>query len=296
MQTIGFAGLGRMGSRMAANIARAGFPLVLYNRSTDRAVRLMQELTGEGFDVRVAETPADLAASADGVLTMLADDAASRSVFGALAGKMDGRIFCEMGTVSPQCVADHAALAHANGGRFVDAPVSGATQAAENATLLIMAGGDAADVDALRPVFGALGRATVHVGPSGAGATMKLAVNMMLHALNQTLAEALVLAEAGGIARERAYSVIEQSAAAAPLIHYRKPLYLDEGSHPVAFALKLAMKDVDLALAMADAAGRDLPQTRLNGRLLAEAVTAGLGERDMAAMAAFMRERGERVE
>jgi 3-hydroxyisobutyrate dehydrogenase len=137
-----------------------------------------------------------------------------------------------------------------------------------------------------------MGNEIIFMGRLGAGAVMKLAVNLLIHGLNQTLAEALTLTEAAGIATEDAYRVIEGSAAGAPMLAYRKGQYLDEVGSPVSFALSLARKDVELALKLAERIGAEMPQTRVNFDQLRAAETEGFGERDMAALLAYRRGTG----
>lgn len=284
---VGVAGLGRMGAPMARNLVRAGHEVSLWNRSAERAGKLAAE-TG----ARIAATPAELADHADVVVTMLADDASSEAVhFGAdgLFAGTGARTFLEMGTMSPAHIGTLAARAP-DGARIVDAPVSGSTAAATEATLLIMAGCTEDEGRPLAPILDAMGRRTIFLGAIGAGAVMKLAVNSLIHGLNQTLSEALTLAEAAGIDTEAAFDVIEASAAAAPMIKYRRPLYLDEASHEVTFALSLARKDMEVTAALADRLGVSLPQGQVTLAELRAAEVAGFGERDMAAMLAFMRE------
>ena len=283
MTRLGFAGLGRMGRPMVRNLARAGFEVVVWNRTRSVA----EDLAG-ATGVDVADTPRQMA-DADVVITMLADDAASAAVHfgedGAFAGR--ARTFLEMGTVSP----DHiAALAEGAGGRdVIDAPVSGSTPQAEAATLKIMAGCDTATLAPLRPVLEAMGDRIDAMGGRGRAAVMKLAVNMLIHGLNQTLAEALALTDAAGLDRARAFEVIAGSAAGAPMLHYRKPLYLDEAAHDVTFALKLAAKDMQVATELAAKLGISTPQAVANLDQLNAARTAGFAERDMAAIVAYMR-------
>ena len=283
---VGFAGLGRMGVPMARNLARAGIDLTLWNRTGAKARALAEDL-GCG----VAATPRALAESSDVVISMLADDAASEAVhFGAegVFAATGPRHVVAMGTMSP----DHiAALARAapDGVTLIDAPVSGATQAATDAQLLIMAGGTEAQAAPLRPVFAALGKRTICLGDTGAGAVMKLGVNALIHGLNQTLSEALALVEAAGIAPEAAFDVILSSAAAAPMLAYRRPLYLDEAAHEVTFTVALARKDMEVTSALADQLGVALPQGRETLAQLRSAEAQGYGPRDMAAMRAYMR-------
>ena len=279
---VGFAGLGRMGVPMARNIARAGFALTLWNRSADKARRLADDL-GCGL----ADSPRALSDAADVVVTMLADEPSSRTVHdGLFAG--GARTYVEMGTMSPDHIrwrADHAPA----GATVIDAPVSGATQAAADAQLLIMAGCDAATADPLRPLFDAMGRQTICLGRTGAGAVMKLAVNSLIHGINQTLAEAMTLAEASGIDPVQAFDVIENSAACAPMLKYRRPLYLDEAAHDVTFTVALARKDMEVTAALAHELGTAMPQGQVTLDILKRAEAQGYGPRDMAAILPLMR-------
>lgn len=280
-----------MGRRMAANCARAGHDLTLWNRSAGPAEALAAEI-----GATVAGTPAALAEGADIVVTMLANDEAARAVYFGADGLIDAAgasVLIEMGTMSPALIGELAQAAEARGKVFIDAPVSGATAAAEAAQLLIMAGAPDSMADRLAPLFDAMGKATVWLGRPGAGAAMKLAVNLVIHGLNQTLAEALTLAERAGIDPSRAFDVIENSAAAAPMLSYRRKLYLDEAAHDVTFTVALAAKDVTLALDLARGAGLAMPQTETTLGVLEAAQKAGFGARDMAAIVNFMREQAE---
>ena len=286
MTRVGFAGLGRMGVPMASNLARAGFELALWNRSIDKAEQL-----AAATNAVVLATPRDLAEGCDVVITMLADDLASEQVHqgadGLLAASGGARHLIEMGTLSPRHVQQLAAGA---GERVViDAPVSGSIAAARDAQLMIMVGATDVEIEPVRPVLAALSREIICLGSVGAGETMKLAINMLIHGLNQTLAESLTLAEAAGIPPVDAYRAIEHSAAAAPMLGYRKPNYLDEADTPVSFALSLARKDVALATDLAVELGVPMPQTRLNLEQLQAAEAAGFGERDMASIINYLR-------
>ncbi|NBD30003.1 MAG: NAD-binding protein [Alphaproteobacteria bacterium] len=283
---VGFAGLGRMGAHMAGNLVAAGHDVTVWNRSPGKA-RAVADRTG----CAVAETPRAVTEAAEIVVTMLADDPSSEAVHlgqdGLFAGQ-GARVFVQMGTMSP----DHIATLKANapdGCKVIDAPVSGATQAAEQAQLLIMAGCTEDEAAPLRPLFDAMGRATICLGAAGAGAVMKLAVNSLIHGLNQTLAEAMTLAEAAGIAPEAAFDVIENSAAAAPMLKYRRPLYLDEAAHDVTFTVALARKDMEVTAALAERLGTAMPQGQVTLDKLLEAEAQDYGARDMASILQFMR-------
>ncbi|MCX2721017.1 NAD(P)-dependent oxidoreductase [Roseibium salinum] len=285
---VGFAGLGRMGVRMAANLAAAGHDVTVWNRTPEKA-----ETFARRHGARSATTPAAIAAGSDVVISMLADDAAVENVYfgpeGFLSASGGASVFAEMGTISiPMVTKVHQAMADA-GLRFVDAPVSGATRAAEDARLLIMAGATQGEAPDLEPLFGAMGKRTIWLGAAGRGATMKLGVNMLIHGLNQTLSEALALTSAAGIAPDVAYEVVENSAAAAPVLAYRKDLYLDEQAHDVSFTVALARKDVGLALDLARTLGVIMPQAELNETVLTAAGEAGYDTRDMASILTFVK-------
>lgn len=286
MKTVGVAGLGRMGAAMVPNLSRAGASVVLWNRTRAKADELARQ-TGAA----VCDTPRELAERCDVVITVLADDEAAEQVHHGDDGlfRADGGAthLVQMGTLSPRCIRR---LASEAGNRTViDAPVSGSVDAARGATLTILVGADEAVLDPVRPVLEALGSEILCLGAVGQGATMKLAVNMLIHGLNQTVAESLALSEAAGISTAVAYRAIERSAAAAPMLGYRKQLYLDERSAPVSFALTLARKDVALALDLADELGVTMPQTRCNRQQLDAAEAAGYGPRDMASMVDYVR-------
>lgn len=154
---------------------------------------------------------------------------------------------------------------------------------------MIMVGATEAAIEPVRPVLSAMSSEIICLGSIGAGSTMKLAINMLIHGLNQTLAESLTLAEAAGIRPADAYRAIERSAAAAPMLGYRKPNYLDEAGSPVSFALSLARKDIALATHLAADLGIPVPQTQLNLEQLHAAEAAGFGARDMAAIVQYLR-------
>ncbi|QPZ91044.1 NAD(P)-dependent oxidoreductase [Thioclava electrotropha] len=283
---IGFAGLGRMGAPMARNLIAAGHEVSVWNRSPERAEAFALE-TGAG----VAATPRVLAEGAEVVVTMLADDAASSAVHlgeDGLFAASGPLTLLEMGTMSPDHIADLAGKAPA-GWQVIDAPVSGSTAAAEGASLMIMAGCTEDQAAPLRPALDAMGKTVICLGNVGDGAVMKLAVNMLIHSLNQTLAEALSLTDAAGIDTGTAFAAIEASAAAAPMLSYRKPLYLDEAAHPVSFTVALARKDMEVTQALAAQLGVALPQGAVVLERLRAAETAGRGARDMASMVDFTR-------
>ena len=191
--------------------------------------------------------------------------------------------------MAPQTVRELGPEVAATGAVLVDTPVSGSVPSVASGSILVMAGGEQVDVDRAAPALESFAQRIILLGPLGAGATMKLAVNAMVFGLNQTLAESLVLAEKAGVDRELAYEVIANSAVAAPFVGYKRDAYERPGSVPVAFALALVAKDLDLAADLAVDAGAQVPQLHVNRRVVGDALGAGLGDADLSALAGFLR-------
>lgn len=288
--TIGLLGTGRMGSSMARALARAGRTVILWNRTTRRAEELAAEI---GSGARVACTPGEVAAEADVSLTMLADDPAVREVYegpdGLLARAHARTVLIDLSTVPPDTIRSFEDRARATGAGILDAPVSGSVTTADAGELTLMVGGTAQDLERARPALEPLAKAIFHLGPLGSGAAMKLAVNGVIFGLSNAISEALVLAESAGIARTSAYDVIASSAAAAPLVQYKRQAFLDPDAAPTAFTLDLAAKDLGLIAGFADSLGLTAPQTHLNLELIRDAAHSVGGQRDFALVAEHLR-------
>ncbi|PZF82048.1 NAD(P)-dependent oxidoreductase [Jiangella anatolica] len=280
-----------MGAAMTARLRSAGVEVVLWNRTPERAARVAAA-TG----ARVAQSAREAGAAGPVVLVSLADDAACRAAYegpdGVAAGAGPGTVVADASTVAPQTAIELAALVReSGGGAMLDTPVSGSVPVVERGELTVMAGGDAGDLDHARPVLDVLAKQIFHVGDHGAGATMKLAVNALVHSLNQALSEALVLAERSGVDRATAYEVFAGSVAGGPFVQYKRAAFERPDEAPVAFRLDLVGKDLDLILDLAARAGAPMPQAVTNRRAVADAVAAGLGDEDMSAIARFLRDR-----
>ena len=289
MTAVALVGVGRMGSAMARALSRAGVPLVIYNRTRDRAASLAAEL-----GARVTDTPAEAASLADVSLSMLADDAAVQAVYagqdGLLEGARAGSVLVDLSTVTPDTIRGFADRAGEAGVGLLDSPVSGSVSTAESGQLTLMVGGESADLEMARPALEPLAKTIVHVGPLGSGAAMKLAVNTVIFGLNEALAEGLVLAEAAGIERSLAYGVIADSAVGAPFVGYKRAAFVEPDATPVAFALDLADKDLRLIGALAASLGVSMPQSRTNLDVIrAAAAELGGGGADFSAVATYLR-------
>ncbi|MBA2953199.1 NAD-binding protein [Nocardioides sp. MAH-18] len=281
---VAVVGTGRMGAAMAARVAGAGHDLTVWNRTPAKA---------EGLGGPVAGTAREAVADADVVVVSLADDAAVRAAYGGPDGLVAGlgpeQVVVDTSTVAPETVRALAGDVAATGAALLDTPVSGSVPSVESGTILVMAGGDADALERARPALESFAERIILLGPVGAGATMKLAVNAMVFGLNQTLAESLVLAERAGVDREQAYEVIASSAVAAPFVHYKRAAFADPGSAPVAFALDLVAKDLDLAAALAAEVGAEVPQLATNRGVVGDAIAAGRGGEDLSALAEHLR-------
>jgi 3-hydroxyisobutyrate dehydrogenase/2-hydroxy-3-oxopropionate reductase len=286
---VAVVGTGRMGAAMAARIAGAGHPLTLWNRTRATAESVADGLPGAA----VAGSAREAAAAADVVVVSLADDAATRSTYrgedGLVAGLAAGTVVADTSTVAPETIRGLDDEVRATGAMLTDTPVSGSVTTVEGGAILVMAGGDADAVERARPALESFAQRIILLGPLGSGSTMKLAVNAMVFGLNQTLAEALVLAERAGVERELAYEVFASSAVAAPFVAYKRAAFEHPESAPVAFALDLVAKDLDLAAALATAVDALVPQLETNRRVVGEAIDAGLGDADMSALARHLR-------
>jgi 3-hydroxyisobutyrate dehydrogenase-like beta-hydroxyacid dehydrogenase len=282
-------GTGRMGAAMVGRLRCAGADVVVYNRTPARASEVAAA-TG----ARVAGNAAEAAAAAPVLLVSLADDAAVAEVYGGplgiLAGLPAGTVISDTSTVDPATVTGMAARVAAQGAWLLDAPVSGSVPSVATGTLTVLAGGEAAALEVARPVLEVLAKQIFHLGPSGSGAVMKLAVNSMVHSLNQSISEALVLAEKAGVEPGMAYDVIAASVAGAPFVQYKRQAFMSPQDTPVAFTLELVAKDLGLVLGLAERVGARLPQAVVNRLAAEEAVAAGFGQHDMAAMTSLLRQ------
>ncbi|MBI3105387.1 MAG: NAD(P)-dependent oxidoreductase [Candidatus Rokubacteria bacterium] len=288
---VALLGAGRMGGAMVGTLRRAGFDVTVWNRSRERA-----EAVAAPVEARVARSAQEAVAGAEVVLSSLADDLAVKDVYtgaaGAAAALAAGTVVLETSTIAPQTVHAIRPAIEARGAALLDAPVSGSVALVEAGQLTIMVGGEAPVLERARPVLAALSARLFHVGALGSGATVKLAVNALVHAINVALSEALVLAEKAGVARSAAYDVFAAGAGAAPFVLYKRAAFERPDETPVTFRLDLAAKDLDLILALAAQVGARMDQATVNRATAGAAIAAGLGSRDASAIATFLRSQG----
>ena len=280
MSVVAVVGLGAMGSRIARRLLEAGHDLVAWNRTAEKAQPLVEA------GAVAAATPAEAAARAEVVLTMVADPAALRDVTegedGVAAGVGEGATVIEMSTVGPDAVRRLGSVLGEQAG-LLDAPVLGSRSEAEEGTLKVFVGGPPELVARWTPLLSVLG-SPLHVGPLGSGAAAKLVANTTLVGTIGVLGEALALAEGLGLPREKAFEVLAATPLAAQAERRRESI--ESGEYPPRFALYLARKDAELVVAAAREAGVDLRVTEAARAWLADAEEAGLGDRDYSAVLA----------
>jgi 3-hydroxyisobutyrate dehydrogenase/2-hydroxy-3-oxopropionate reductase len=228
---------------------------------------------------------------------MLADGAAAIAVYegpdGLLASIGSESVVVDMSTIGPDLTQGLASQVSATGATMLDAPVSGSVPAARAGTLVAMVGGDAGALARVDGVLDAMTAQRIHVGPSGAGAAMKLALNGALAVFNAALSEALVLAERAGIERETAWDVFAASAIGAPFVSYKRDAFLGEPGGDVAFTTAGMRKDVNLAIALGQQLGVPLHTAGAANALLTMATAAGHGDSDFASVSHVIRDLAE---
>jgi len=279
MSTIGFVGLGAMGSRVAGRLLDDGN--TVYGTDLTRS----QPLIDRGLVWR--ERPREVAAAADVVFSMVTDDAAVRAITsgpdGILAGLAPGKVYVDMSTISPQASREVADQVRSVGAQMLDAPVSGSIPQAETGTLAIMVGGEETAFRVAQPLLATLGQTVTHVGTNGQGLLLKLAINISLAVQTLAFSEGLVLAERGGIDPRLAAEVMSTSSIGSPMLKARVPLLLDLPERAW-FDITMMHKDIRLALGTAEELGTPLPSAAIADQILTRAGELGYARRDLASL------------
>ena len=280
---VGFLGLGTMGAPMATNLAKAGFPLVVWNRTASKMEPLLR------LGAKAGKGPAQVAAEADLVITMVSQPQDVEAVVlgpdGALAGLRSGSVLIDMSTVSPATSRKLAGAVTTKQAEFLDAPVVGSKGPATEGTLVILVGGLPTTLERVRAVLAAMGQTIIHAGQVGAGSALKLATNLMLAHLAAGFAEGLLLVERAGLDPQRYFEVLEAST-------FRSPWYRTKGGtmakrdFAVHFALKHMRKDLRLMQELAEDVRARLPVTQAVEALFAQAEASGKSDLDYSAVLA----------
>ncbi len=275
---VAFLGLGIMGSRMAANVRDAGHEVVVWNRTRERA---------DAFGGAVAATPAEAAAGAEVVITMVVDGPQVEQVLlgdhGAATGAADGTLFVDMSTIGPSAARAIGAALAERGLRFVDAPVTGSSPKAEAGTLTIVTGGTREDVEQARPLLEAMGETIVHAGDLGQGQMVKLINNAVAVANAIALGEALIAGHATGADLDALVAVMGAGSAGSAMLDLKAgPMRAHD--YTTLFKTEHMLKDVRLCLEETEAAGVPFPAAANAREVLTAAIGRGRGEDDFAAV------------
>jgi 3-hydroxyisobutyrate dehydrogenase-like beta-hydroxyacid dehydrogenase len=274
---IAFLGLGIMGSRMAANLARAGFDLAVWNRTASTA----QEFA-ETHRATAATTPAAAAAGAEIVITMLVDGPQVEEVL-LSAAPGAGTLCVDCSTIGPAATRAIAAQLADEGASMLDAPVTGSAPRAEDGTLTIMAGGSAEDFERARPVLEAMGKLIVHAGPLGHGQMVKVINNAVAATNAAAVGQALLVAAKAGVELDALVQVMSAGSGGSTMLEL-KAGPMREHDYTTLFKLEHMLKDVRLCLEEGQAAGAPFPFAALTREILSAAMGRGLGDADFAAL------------
>lgn len=278
VRTVGFIGLGLMGNPMAKNILKAGFPLVVYNRTPSKTEELKK------LGARLAKTPAELASTVDVVITMVTapDDVAS-VLFGP-GGVSEGvknhtLIVMDMSTIGLTAARTIAEKLGAHGIEFIDAPVTGSTPKAISGELTIFVGGKKEVYEKVKPVLLAMGKTIHYMGPAGSGQAIKLVNNYLIAITIAALGEAMVLADIVALPREQTASVLRTVPALSPMMNLKLPNYVSN-SYPLLFSMNNMYKDVALATLEMRKKKKKLKLIDLLESLYKKAIDDGYGQED----------------
>jgi 3-hydroxyisobutyrate dehydrogenase len=286
VERIAFVGLGTMGAAMAANLRRAGFEVTVWNRTPGRAADLVALGASE------APTPAAAARTSAIVVTCVSDTPDVEAVLfgpdGVADGLARGGLVVDCSTISPSATAGFAARLAERGIGFVDAPVSGGSEGAKQATLTIFVGGEPGDVERARPVLAAMGRTITHFGPAGSGQAVKAVNQVVLAGTYLGVAEGMVLAMKAGLDPQLVADALGGGAARSWVLENRSGRMI-ANDYPLGFRTSLHLKDLAIGLALAREVGASLPVAALAAQLEAGLLARGHGDEDMSNLARAIR-------
>jgi 3-hydroxyisobutyrate dehydrogenase len=287
MQQIAFLGLGTMGTAMARNISKAGFPLIVYNRTRAKAEALATS------EIRLAQTPREAAQQSDVIISMVGNDQASQQIWlgeeGALDGARPNAVLIECSTLSLAWVRQLAELAASRHLAFLDSPVTGSLPAAQAGHIGLFVGGNAAAFQRVQPVLQAMSQFQSHLGASGAGAKMKLVINLIIGLQAEALAEGLNLAAAAGLNMEQVVALLANGGVGSPVVKMKiEPMV--QRQYTPHFALRWLHKDLTYALRLADEVNMPMPALATVREIYRLAGNLGLDEADFSAVIEALRQ------
>jgi 3-hydroxyisobutyrate dehydrogenase-like beta-hydroxyacid dehydrogenase len=281
---VGFIGLGAMGSGIVRRLIAAGHDVTGWNRTAEKAAPLVAE------GMRLAQTPRDVAAAGEVVMTMLTDVQALEAVADEVVeGLTSGAVWLDMSTIAP----DESRALAARVPAFLDAPVSGSLTTLAAGQLSIMVAGDRAHFDRVEPLLLDIGPKVTYLGAQGNALLMKMAINLSLVVQGMSFCESVAMAENAGIPRDVAVDAVLKSVIASPMLQYRAPMILDGGMPETPFAnAALQQKDQQLGLRLGRELGTPLPFASLANEMLTLVRAAGLGEQEWIAVHEVFRRMG----
>ena len=277
---IGFIGMGIMGQPMARNILRAGYEIMVYNRTRDKTT----PIAGEG--ARIASIPSEIGEWADIVILMLTGPEAIDAVLGGgdgLLKSMSGGVIINMSTVPPSYTKNLVLKFRDRAIKFIDAPVSGSKKPAEDATLIILAGGPHEDIKRLEPLFLTMGKRVVYCGEAGQGSAMKMVVNLLLAIMMAGLSEAVSFGESLGLDTETILDTILSGPLGCGIFNLKRDMFKNN-VFPAQFPLKHMAKDLGFIIDTAKESNAAISLGQAALRLYGDAMEKGLGDKDVAAV------------
>jgi 3-hydroxyisobutyrate dehydrogenase len=284
---VGFIGLGVMGAPMARNLINAGFDVTVHNRTREKEEPLAK------LGATRAATPGEAAQDADVVITIVSDTPDVEHVLfaegGVASGAKPGAVVVDMSTISPGATREFAQRLAERDVRFVDAPVSGGSEGAEKGTLTIMCGGQADDVERVRPVLEPMGSKITHIGPVGSGQLTKATNQIIIAGYFLAVAEGIVFALKAGLDADKVIEALSAGMARSAVLEMRARNMI-ENSYPLGFKLALHLKDLRIALETAKANGVELPLAQMV-REIEERLSQDHGDEDLSVLATELRQR-----
>jgi 3-hydroxyisobutyrate dehydrogenase len=284
---VGFAGMGTMGASMALNIMKAGHDVTVWNRTRERE----EPVAAQG--AKRAATPKELAQGKDIIVVCVSDTPDVEAVVlgddGVIHGASDGQVLVDCSTISPDATRHMAEQLAGKGVKWVDAPVSGGPEGAAKGTLTIMVGGDADDVERVRPILDAMGQTITHVGPLGAGQVTKAINQVIIAGTYMSVAEGVVLGLKAGLDMPKVVQALSTGAAGSWILDNRA-INMIKNDYPLGFRTKLHHKDLNIALEAAKQMGATMPVTALMAQLENGLISRGKGDEDVSNVARCFRE------
>jgi 3-hydroxyisobutyrate dehydrogenase-like beta-hydroxyacid dehydrogenase len=282
---IGFIGLGLMGSRMAANLIKAGYSVHLYNRTQSKATSLISE------KVSLEDSAAAVASKSDIVFTMLSTPEVVQEMAlgdgGFLTAMKKGSVWVDCSTVNPSFSIQMAEISDQLGFSFLDAPVAGSLVPAEKGELIFLVGGKKSIVNYCAPFFKAMGKKFIHIGENGKGSSMKLVNNLVMALSMYGFLEGLLLGESLGISNDQIFDLMEGSPVSPAMVSLKRAK-ITSGDFEAEFPLQWLQKDLQLACQTAYENGTALPGTNAIKEIFALAKKSGFGEKDFTAIYPFL--------